>query len=134
MTSKSIERRKTGRRRVTLDAACRDVGGVAGEVEVTNLSEGGCRIRTRGARLHPNQVVTVRPHSLESVAGVVRWSADGVAGVEFSGELYPAVVDHLAARNPAKLGPERAPSAGDGFTDVFGRPLPRLGDRRRHSR
>jgi hypothetical protein len=138
--TKPIDRRKTDRRRVTLDASCRDSGGgEADEVEVTNLSEGGCRIHTPGARLYPNQVVTVRPDSLESVVGVVRWSHNGVAGVEFNGELYPAVVDHLAARNPAvtdqpglaqpgQLKPRRP--AASGFTDVFGRQLPALGERR----
>ncbi|HUQ13349.1 MAG TPA: PilZ domain-containing protein [Novosphingobium sp.] len=133
MPDKRLKPRQHDRRGIALDASCRDSDGVAREVELTNLSEGGCQIRLRDGRMWPNQVVAVRPHSLEAVSGVVRWSEDGIAGVEFARSLYPAVVDHLAKGNPSPA-VARRPNDEAAFTDAFGRTLPPLGERRARSR
>ena len=133
MPTKRLKPRQHDRRGIALDASCRDSDGIARDVELTNLSEGGCRMRLREGRVRPDQVVVVRPSSLETVAGVVRWSQDGVAGVEFTSALYPAVVDHLAAHNPQPVSAARPRHASE-FTDGFGRALPPLGERRKRSR
>lgn len=61
---------------------------VAGEGTVTDLSEGGCRVRSQ-ANLTPGMVLELRLHlpdqksSAEIRIAAVRWKQEGEFGIEF---------------------------------------------------
>lgn len=130
MSEPDQEPRRTGRRKVGVDASCHDGDGPPIPIAITDLSEGGCKLE--GATgLQPDQEVIVRPQGLDALAGRVRWSHDKAAGIEFASRLHPAVVDHVSGEGAVEGLPPIARRRGSGLTDNFGRPLPALGAQRR---
>lgn len=65
------------------------------KVTVTDLSVGGCGIRT-DLHLEPGTRVWIRLPGLESVPARVAWSDSGAAGLAFDLPFHPAVVARFA--------------------------------------
>lgn len=87
--------RKEVRQSTSLPAPLRSSTGRR-PVIIANLSCRDCRLMDRAMDLLPGQRVFVRPTGLEALAGIVRWSNQHEAGLEFERALHPAVAAHLA--------------------------------------
>jgi hypothetical protein len=91
--------RKEDRRRLAMNALCntptdRQVVGIS------NLSAKGCQITAINMSFAVGQTVVLRPDTLESMAGTVKWASGQRAGIEFTRPLNPAVVGHLCQEHP----------------------------------
>ncbi len=105
-----IERRRAPREAVQFAVAVRERGRSALVARVAELTTLGCRIEGYLTVAAATQLWVKLP-GLESVAGQVIWSEDGVAGVTFERPLHPAV----AARFCPSAAPDApAPAANDG--------------------
>lgn len=87
--------RRSHRLQLVLPAKCRSRSGYVDHVVISDLSEGGCRIDSRGLVHHVGDMVVIRPQCLEGLTGVIRWIKGHSAGIEFDRPLYRPVVDHL---------------------------------------
>jgi hypothetical protein len=98
--------RKSERKQVLILAQCRRRGGISDPVTIVDLSAEGCCISYPGSTLKVGQQVSIKPATMEGLAGTVCWvSAEG-AGIEFDRPLYAPVVEHLQ-REYAGFGPSR---------------------------
>lgn len=73
-------------------------------VEVSDLSEYGCKIDMPGVPLQKGDRVAIRPERFESLFARVRWANAQHAGFEFDRPLYPPIVDHLCELYSRKFG------------------------------
>lgn len=87
--------RSTRRLALVLPAKCRSRSGFVDHVVISDISAGGCRIDSLGLVLGTGDMVVVRSHGLEGLCGVIRWTKDHSAGIEFDRPLYGPVVEHL---------------------------------------
>ena len=88
---------RTSRRRVVnLSAYAREVGAALLEVEVSDLSADGCRLRC-DAELEPLSAVWLKIPGAAPRRAVIRWCADGEAGCEFDTPLSSATTHSLTA-------------------------------------
>lgn len=82
--------RKPGeiKRDTRIDVAARgtliDSDGVESEVEVLDLSAGGCRVRTDGSPMI-GEMVRLRVGRIGDYPAQVRWALGGEAGLQFTG-------------------------------------------------
>ncbi len=98
-------RKRDARRKVrkTLDMPARVKSrNVRLEVEVSDISERGCRITGRHMYLQVGRDAVLLPEGFEGFKGTIRWVDEGQAGIEFKRPLHAAVVDHLCRSYPCK--------------------------------
>ncbi len=84
--------------RERLRIKCRAKSGMSAELEVLDLSEGGCMVVYQGwsARIG-DRVLTTLP-GLAAQPGELVWIEDGKAGIAFEQPLYGPVLTHLQQR------------------------------------
>jgi len=68
-------------------------------VDIVDLSETGCKLHGGHGFAHEGETVSLMIDGIKSPLGKVVWVNDREAGVAFEGQLHPAVLDHLEARN-----------------------------------
>ncbi|QUL39365.1 PilZ domain-containing protein [Erythrobacter sp. JK5] len=74
-------------------------------VDLIDISEGGCKIKARAGFASVGDRVVMKVGGINAPLGIVAWVNGQFAGVSFEGEMHPAVIDHLCARNGSKLTP-----------------------------
>lgn len=84
------------RREVLLNARCRKSAWKVFDVELGDLSAGGCCIVGSPEVLCPGDEVSLRFAHLKPVSATVRWVRAERAGVEFRAALGNRVIDELA--------------------------------------
>ena len=90
------DERQFPREAIAATAVCRTFRSkIAGHV--SNLLRGGCCLVTRGQRVAPAQMVTLRLEGLEGIPATVRWVAGDEAGLSFDWPLYEPLRDHIVA-------------------------------------
>jgi len=82
----------------TLRVKCRAKSGSASELEVLDLSAGGCMVEYRGWSAKPGERVLATLPGLAAQPGQLVWVEDGKAGIAFEQPLYDAVLDLLQKR------------------------------------
>lgn len=104
-----------------------EFAGVAQDVFLYNLSQGGCMIETADERDLHGVEIAIRLYEYEVTPGHVVWQAQGCLGVRFAAPIHDAVVRHLGFVPPEIPFDEQIPR------DRFGRVLPPLdaGENRR---
>lgn len=65
------------------------------DVELDNISEGGCCIIGGSEHFEPMQVVSLRFANLRNVVAQVRWIRGGMVGVEFRTPLKHRVIEDV---------------------------------------
>ncbi|MCT2398872.1 PilZ domain-containing protein [Novosphingobium mangrovi (ex Huang et al. 2023)] len=103
-----ISRRRSVRRPISMAVQCRTQSGLRDTGEVSDISEGGCRVRMRGIFFRVGARVVLKADGMEGLSGVVRWIRGDLSGVEFDRPIYGPVVDHLASIHRAGLPRQRA--------------------------
>ena len=105
--------------RTTIDtlAQCRTSDGALRQVAMVDVSNGGCKIFDDQLAVRVGQPLMLLVASSPPLRAIVRWAAQGEAGIAFLRPLTDAQVDHL--RDPhaasAAVGPSWvAPVAGNG--------------------
>lgn len=78
-----------------MHAFCRTATGRQGDVEIIDLTAEGCRIFCMALPLSEGLRLRIRPDDFSSLAGVVRWTSRGFAGIAFDSPLYGPVAEHL---------------------------------------
>lgn len=76
-------------------AKCRFASGATSDLEVLDLSHGGCMIDRKRATADPGARVLVKLPGLASQAGEVVRVEDNRAGIAFGQPLHEAVLEHL---------------------------------------
>src|SRR4051812_3219739 len=98
------EKRMEARYDVALDARVRNGSGSSRSVEVTNLSQRGCRFRLRERRLGTGSFLTITVERVGFLDPRAPWRQDDWPGIRFDRPLHPAVLDHIRlflSREPA---------------------------------
>jgi hypothetical protein len=98
------EKRREARYDVALDAKVRNGSGSSRKVEVTNLSQGGCRFRLGERRIGAGSFLTITVERVGFLDARVKWRQDDWHGIRFDRPLHPAVLDHIRlflSREPA---------------------------------
>jgi hypothetical protein len=80
-----------------LDARCRKTSWHINQVELVNISEGGCCISGRTDGLAVGDEVSLRIVGLRSIPGNVRWVEKRQAGISFAKLLEDDVVGNLVS-------------------------------------
>ena len=93
----ATDARRAERCAVFLNARCRQSSWVVRQVELANLSTGGCRLMAAADSLELDQDVEIRIGQEVQVSGTVRWLENGDAGIEFDTALDGDQVESLAA-------------------------------------
>lgn len=76
-------------------------------VDLVDISEGGCKIRgTRGFATVGDRVI-MKVGGMHAPVGEIAWVEDRYAGVRFEGQMHPAVLDHLCAAQIPDLAIDR---------------------------
>lgn len=119
MSETLSDRRRAKRQLSILTVRCKVGRRVLPAAWLTELSTLGCRLVTRAGLLTPGQRVTIEPKDLASITGLVKWTADIQAGIEFVDPLEEEVVQRLLS--------DAVPCADEkSLVDRFGRPMPEL--------
>jgi hypothetical protein len=92
---RSTNQRRASRVSVIVPATCRTATGRRGDVVIVDLTAEGCRLFTKAVPMSTGLRLRIRPELFESLAGVVRWTSQGFAGIEFDKPLYTPVAEHL---------------------------------------
>ena len=71
-------------------------------VELIDVSEGGCKIRGRHGFATKGEHVTLKVNGIRAPLGYVVWIDGKNAGVKFSGQMHPAIIDHLCKEELVK--------------------------------
>lgn len=87
--------RRAERAYVSVSATCRTATGRSGQVVITDLSAYGCCVFRSAVAMSEGLRIMLKPEGLGPIAGIVRWSARGDAGIEFENPLYGPVAEHL---------------------------------------
>ncbi len=74
---------------------CRAKSGNSAELEVLDLSEGGCMVVYRGCSARVGERVLATLPGLAAQPGKLVWIEDGNAGIAFEQPLYGPVLTHL---------------------------------------
>jgi hypothetical protein len=90
-------RQRERRAEVDGELLLRRIGGFPFQVELSDVSCGGCRVRLI-EECEQGESVIARFAQLEPLAARVCWTHDNVAGLQFSRALHPAVFDMLLTR------------------------------------
>lgn len=83
------------RRTVLLKGRCRKSSWEVFDVELDNLSEGGCCIVGSSEPFEPKQVVSLRFANIRNIDADVRWVADDRVGVEFRVPLKRRIIEEF---------------------------------------
>lgn len=67
------------------------------EMQLLELTEGGCMLDARGWSVKPDERVLVRLPGTGEIGATVVWIEDRKAGVAFEEPLYGPVIDHIFA-------------------------------------
>lgn len=81
-----------------LRVRCRARSGATADLEVLDISAGGCMVACRGWSARPGERVLATLPGLAAQPGELVWMEDGQAGIAFEAPLYEAVLAHLQAR------------------------------------
>lgn len=81
-----------------LRVRCRAKSGMTAELDVLDISAGGCMVAYRGWSATPGERVLAALPGLSAQPAELVWIEDGRAGIAFEQPLYEAVLDHLQAR------------------------------------
>ena len=65
------------------------------EMQVLDLSAGGCLVDARGWSIKPDEVVSVKFPDMAYIAGRVVWIENSRAGIAFDEPLYGPLLEHL---------------------------------------
>lgn len=95
------ENRREERKDLVLRAQFRSINRRV-SVEISDISEHGCRIDHAFRNLELGDYVILRTPGFESFFGTIRWIQGRQAGIEFDYSLHPAIVDHLCRKNPVE--------------------------------
>ena len=76
-------------------------------VDMIDISEGGCKIRGTPGFANVGDRVTMKVADLHAPVGKIAWVEGRFAGVSFEGEMHPAVLDHLCAAQVPDLAVEK---------------------------
>lgn len=87
--------RANPRQPVLLDARCRKSSWLVNQVELANISEGGCCIIDRSDGLSADQEVRLRFAGLDAIVGTVRWVDEARIGIAFAEPLQSDIVKDL---------------------------------------
>jgi hypothetical protein len=79
-------------------AKCRFQSGTTADLEVLDLSHGGCMVDRKRVVAEPGARVLVTLPGLASQAAQVVWVEDEHAGIAFEQPLHEAVLEHLWQR------------------------------------
>lgn len=71
-------------------------------VDLVDLSEGGCKIRSKAGFAEVGDSVMMKIAGINAPFGTIAWVDGTVAGVAFEGTMHPAIIDHLTERNGPK--------------------------------
>lgn len=91
------ERRRWDRVTPGGEVAVRRLGGFNFQVELHDLSAGGCRVEMLEASEAGDSVITRLPQ-LEPLGSTVCWAEGTTTGIKFSNVIHPAVFDLVLAR------------------------------------
>jgi hypothetical protein len=94
-TLASSEQRQSARRLVNFAAALREEGAKSTQARVTDLSEGGCRLRC-DEPVEAGSEIWVKLPGLEAKRARLVWVEGENAGCEFETPLYQSEIDALA--------------------------------------
>jgi hypothetical protein len=96
--------RLSKRQTVLLQGRCRKSSWKVFDVELDNISEGGCCIVGSVDRFALSDPVSLRFANLKHVDGAVRWIGEARVGVEFRAPLKRRVIEELAASYGITIG------------------------------
>ncbi|MGX7894921.1 PilZ domain-containing protein [Tsuneonella sp. HG222] len=91
----AMEERRDERHGITVPGRYRSGTGMAVDVTLRDLSQGGCQIHDRLGRLEVDQFVTIRIGPIGPIEARVRWLDGRVAGIRFDQPLAPSVLEHV---------------------------------------
>jgi hypothetical protein len=89
--------RRSASHETALRVQCRLRAGGVVELDLLDLSAGGCMVRFRGGADVGDRVL-VRLPGLGFQPAAISWLEDGLAGIGFEQPLHEAVLDHLSVR------------------------------------
>lgn len=96
------EQRKMPRRIVNFAALVRDSGAASRDVQISDLSPGGCRITA--CQLEEGAEILLKISGLNAIRARVVWISDTEAGCEFCTVLdLPLIEELVAKRAPRKV-------------------------------
>lgn len=113
----SADRRRTPRTPTLIQAVAKTGQGQRQNLEVSDLSAGGCAVVTRSVPLRPGVPYGLKIGGLETLGTVTTWIAGNAAGLEFDRPLHPAVADHLANLHPRPIAAESADQVSSVVSD-----------------
>ncbi len=64
-----------------------------------DISQAGCKIRGTLGFAQVGDRVTMKVAGINTPLGKIAWVEDRVAGVEFDGEMHPAIIDYICSQN-----------------------------------
>ncbi len=103
-----IGRRDKTRKILSVPGKIRTGRGVPHRVAITDVSEGGCRIIESNIRIEAGSNVSIRVGNLDPIYASVRWTQNGVIGLEFQQPLCGPLVENMRAiLAAANVRPER---------------------------
>lgn len=97
------ERRTSSRDGAVIAAACR-VRGIAYRARLSEVSQRGCCADMACELAAPGERVLLQLGRVLVLPAVVRWVADGRAGLEFANPLHGAMLSQLASRRARRRG------------------------------
>ena len=92
----------TGKGKSYLKAKVRSKAGASSELDVIDLSAGGCMVERRAWSALEGERVLVTLPGLASQPGELVWLEEGRAGIAFEQALHEAVLTHLQTMLPAE--------------------------------
>ncbi len=92
-----MDRRRQSRLATDVMGTYSHPGGQPQDAYVSQISVNGCRLVERVPCLLEGDRIEVTIGAIGPFEGIVRWTCDNLAGVEFKVSLHPAVVEHFAA-------------------------------------
>jgi hypothetical protein len=92
-----LDRRRWERVGVASAILVRPIGGFSHQVRIDDVSAAGCRVELVEAIELGEPLITRFPR-LEPLVGEVRWKHNAAAGLEFSRQMHPAVLQTLLTR------------------------------------
>lgn len=110
------EQRTMPRRIVNFAAVVRDSGATARDVQISDLSPGGCRITA--SQLEKGAEILLKISGLNAIRARVVWTNNDEAGCEFFTPLDLPMIDELVAKRPPRkvlFGPAAGSERPTGF-------------------
>ena len=92
---------------IRLSVRCRGASGTVAELEVLDISAGGCMVAYKGWDAQPGERVMTAVRGLGVQPSQLVWVEDGLAGIAFEKPLHAAVYDFLRAQLDGQLEEQR---------------------------